>query len=123
MMRGESGLGRSLLLVVALLAGCSESSSPVKQAVVPTPVDPATAGVIRVGVRYLGPQPVPKPIEMSSASQCAAAHPQPVTDESLLVNGERLANAVVWIKSGLEHWVFAPPAQPVVFDQIGCLYH
>lgn len=89
----------------------------------PTPVDPATAGAIHAEVRYQGAPPVLKKIEMGSASQCAAAHPEPVTDESVLVSDGHLANAVVWIKSGLEHWVFAPPPQPLVIDQKGCLYH
>jgi hypothetical protein len=40
----------------------------------------------------------------------------------LVVNGGNLANAVVWIKDGLQGWVFAPPAQPVILDQKGCLY-
>jgi plastocyanin len=106
-----------------VLAACSESSAPSKPAVVPTPVDPTTAGSIHVDVRYPGPVPTPKTIEMSSASQCAAAHAEPVTEESLIVNDGRLANAVVWIKSGLEHWVFAPPTTPLVFDQRGCVYH
>jgi len=91
--------------------------------VVPTPVDPATAGSIHVDVRYQGVPPVLKKIEMGSASQCAAAHPEPVTDESVVVSDGRLANAVVWIKTGLDHWVFAPPTQPLVIDQKACLYH
>jgi hypothetical protein len=109
--------------VMLMLAGCSDSSAPPRPAIVPTPVDPATAGTIHITVRYQGPAPVPKKIEMSSAPQCAAAHPVPATDESLLVNDGRLANALVWIKSGLDHWVFAPPAQPLLIDQKGCLYH
>jgi plastocyanin len=117
-------LWHTLLLVVMVgLAACSESSAPPQPAVVPTPVDPATAGTIHVNVRYQGPVPAPKKIDMSSAAQCAAAHPEPVTDGSLLVTDGRLANAVVWIKSGLEHWVFAPPAAPLIIDQKGCLYH
>lgn len=121
---GQSSWRCSLLLgLISVLVGCSDSAGPSRPVVVPTPVDPATAGTIHVGVRYQGPVPVPKKIEMSSASQCAAAHPQPVFDESFLVNDGRLANALVWIKSGLDQWVFAPPAQPLTIDQQGCLYH
>jgi len=112
-----------LVGVLLVLLGCSDSAAPPQQAMVPTPVDAATAGTIHVAVRYHGPVPVPKAIEMSSASQCAAAHQEPATDESLLVDDGRLANALVWIKSGLEHWAFAPPASPLRFDQKGCLYH
>jgi plastocyanin len=114
---------RLLLGAMAALAACSDSAAPARQTVVPTPVDPKTAGTIHVTVRYQGVAPVRREISMSSAPQCAAAHPEPAVDESLLVNDGRLANAVVWIKSGLEHWVFAPPAQPLSIDQHGCLYH
>lgn len=105
-----------------LVGGCSDSSVPPKTAVVPTPVDPATAGSIHVEVTYAGNVPPPKLVEMHSAPLCAAAHTEPVYDQSLLVQGGRVANAVVWIKQGLETWVFAPPTQPVVVDQRGCIY-
>jgi len=110
------------LSAIALLLACSNSPSPPSQAVVATPVDPATAGTVRVEVRYDGAVPTPKVIDMRSAPQCAAAYTAPVYDQSLLVADGSLANAVVWIKSGLEHWVFAPPAAPVVIDQQGCVY-
>src|SRR5258705_411827 len=103
---GASQLWQLLLFgAMCALVGCSDSSAPPKAGVVPTPVDAATAGSINVTVRYQGTLPAPKQIEMSSASQCAAAHPEPGTDQALLVNESRLANALVWIKTGLDHWV------------------
>ncbi|MFQ5667663.1 MAG: carboxypeptidase regulatory-like domain-containing protein [Candidatus Binatia bacterium] len=105
-----------------LLAGCHSSSAPTEKAIVPTPVNPATAGRIQVEVRYAETVPTPKAFDMRSAPRCAAAHPTPAYDQSLLVQEGRVANAVVWIKQGLEHWAFAPPATPVVIDQKGCLY-
>ena len=114
---------RHILLGLAVLTSCSDSSAPPKQTVVATPVDPATAGTIRVDVAYSGTVPPPKEFDMRIAPQCAAQHQQPVYDNSLLVEGGRVANAVVWIKGGLEKWVFAPPAEPVVIDQKGCVYH
>jgi len=114
---------RHILLGLAVLTSCSDSSAPPKQTVVATPVDPATAGTIRVDVAYSGTVPPPKEFDMRIAPQCAAQHQQPVYDNSLLVEGGRVANAVVWIKGGLEKWVFAPPAEPVVVDQKGCVYH
>jgi len=104
------------------LAGCSGSSAPPKKNVSPTPVDPATAGKIQVDVTYTGSVPAAKTIDMRSAPQCAAAHTEPVYDQTLLVQDGRLANAVVWIKDGLQNWVFAPPAAPAVIDQQGCVY-
>jgi plastocyanin len=112
-----------LLGAFVILAGCSDSGAPSAQKIVGTPVDAATAGTIRVDVSYTGPVPTPKVFDMRSAPQCAAQHQEPVYDNSLLVQDGHLANAVVWIKGGLEKWVFAPPAAPVVIDQKGCVYH
>ncbi|HXQ23462.1 MAG TPA: hypothetical protein VN812_17425 [Candidatus Acidoferrales bacterium] len=111
-----------LLGMLALLLGCSQPSSTPTKTVVPTPVDPATAGKIQVDVRYSGIVPTPKPLDMRSAALCAASHAEPVKAESFLVQDGHLANAVVWIKTGLEGWVFAPPSAPVVIDQKGCTY-
>ena len=87
-----------------------------------TPVDPATAGTIHVDVRYDGSVPAPKVLDMRSAAQCAAAHSEPVYDQSLVVDDGHLANVVVWIKDGLKGWTFATPTTPVVLDQKGCVY-
>ena len=113
----------TLLALIVILASCADSSAPPQQAVVATPVDPATAGTIRVDVTYAGPAPTPKVFDMRIAPQCAAAHQEPVYDNSLVVQDGHLANAVVWIKQGLEKWVFAPPSEPVTIDQKGCVYH
>jgi plastocyanin len=109
--------------LLAILAACSnsESSTPAQTRAV-TPVDLATAGSIRVVVSYTGTPPTPKLINMSGTPACAAAHPAAVSDQSLMVSGGRLANAVVYIKSGLGDRAFATPSDPVVIDQKGCLY-
>jgi plastocyanin len=120
---GRSVLRPIVLGCVVMLASCSDSSAPPKQTVVATPVDPATAGTIHVDVSYTGAVPTPKIFDMHIAAQCAAQHQEPVYDSSLLVQDGHLANTVVWIKEGLEKWVFAPPAETVVIDQKGCLYH
>jgi len=91
--------------------------------VVATPVDPATAGTLRVEVRYEGTAPPPAQLDMRSAAMCATAQGEPVYEESLVVHDGHLANAVVWIKDGLQSWVFAPPSTPVVLDQKGCVYN
>ncbi len=109
------------LALLSAVVGCSGSSST-GAAVVGTPVDAATAGSIEVQVTYAGAAPVPKTIDMRAVPQCAAAHREPVLDQSLVVKDGKLANAVVWIKSGLETWVFSTPAEPVSIDQKGCIY-
>jgi plastocyanin len=121
--RPAAGLLGYVMLGLVVLAGCSDSSAPPKQTVVATPVDPATAGTIRVDVAYTGAVPTPRVFDMRIAPQCAAQHQEPVYDNSLMVQDGHLANAVVWIKGGLEKWVFATPTAAVVIDQKGCLYH
>lgn len=112
----------SLALLTALAAGCKDSSSEPPKPVAATPVNPATAGSISVNVLYAGQVPASQPINMASTPGCAQFHPEPVYDRTLVVNGGNLANAVVYIKKGLESWVLAPPSTPVKLDQKGCLY-
>jgi plastocyanin len=110
------------LLGAVLLCGCTDPSSEPPEPVAATPVNPQTAGRIAVRVRYTGPVPEPKAINMASTPGCAQLHPEPVFERSLEVDDGGLKNAVVWIEEGLEGWVFAPPAEPAVLDQKGCIY-
>jgi plastocyanin len=110
------------LAVSVAVAGCSESSGPPPPRTDVTPVDAATAGRIAVEVRYDGAPPAPKELNMRSVPACAAAHAGPVHDQSLVVTGGRLANAVVYVKEGFGGRAFAVPAAPVKLDQRGCLY-
>ena len=111
-------------LVAALQPlACSKSDSgAAKTKAVVTPIDLSTAGTVQVQVDYTGPAPSPAVINMTGTPACAAMHPQPVPDQSLVVSSGHLANAVVYIKSGLGDRSFAAPETPVVVDQKGCLY-
>jgi plastocyanin len=106
--------------LVALL-GCGDATPP-RRDVVPTPLDLTTVGTITVTVTFEGTVPPRTQLNMRSTPACAAAHPGPVYDDTLLVHDGRLANAVVWIKDGLGERVFASPETAVVIDQEGCLY-
>jgi hypothetical protein len=109
------------LAAIVAAGSCSDSSAPPPHRPV-TPVDASTAGTIRIRVSYAGQVPDPKQINMNGSPGCAALHPEPVADDSLIVRDGRLAGAVVYIKSGLGGRAFAIPEQPVVIDQKGCLY-
>jgi plastocyanin len=112
-----------IAVAAALFTSCSKSESGPPQATGPvTPVDLSTAGSIEVRVAYAGPLPTPKVINMSGTPACAALHPDPVVERSLVVTDGRLADAVVYIKSGFGERGFAPPGAAVVIDQNGCLY-
>jgi plastocyanin len=114
-----------------LLAGCS--GTPTKQPAAqskgePPPsyftVDPSTAGVLKGTIRFTGKKPNRKKIDMSSDPACAEAHHAGVYDESIVVNPNgTLANAFIYIKSGLEGKKFEVPNSPVVIDQHGCWFH
>jgi plastocyanin len=121
----------NLCLGLALLCGCSEKPKTAQQSIAKsepavsffTP-DPATAGVVTGTIRYTGQRPAPKLVDMSNEPACVTAHHGKAYDESLLVkrNGA-LANAFVYVKSGLEGKNFAVPATAVTIDQNGCWFH
>jgi plastocyanin len=119
-----------LCFAVALLAGCSgkpNTDQPGTAKTQPAPVffkvDPATAGTVTGRVRFTGKRPVPKVIDMSEEPACVEAHHGKAYDESLVVNKTgSMANAFIYVKSGLEGKTFETPATPVTIDQSGCWF-
>jgi hypothetical protein len=120
----------ALCSTVALLAGCSdknktEAPSVTKPAPAPVyfQVDPNTAGTVTGTIRYKGKRPAPKMIDMSEEPACVEAHHGKAYDESLVVGKSgALANAFIYVKSGLEGKTFAIPPTPVTIDQSGCWF-
>jgi plastocyanin len=119
-----------LALGTVLVAGCSEKPK-VEPAAAPKPapvyfkVDPETAGTVSGEIQFKGKRPaLGKPIDMSEEPACVEAHKGKAYDESLVVGKTGgLANAFVYIKSGLEGKTFEVPTEPVVIDQKGCWFH
>ena len=109
------------LALFAILSACTDSSGPPPQPVV-TPVDQATAGGVTAAVTYSGEVPEPIEISMRAAAGCAKLHTEPVFEQPVQVNGGKLANTLVYVKSGLGDRAFRYPTDPVVIDQRGCLY-
>ncbi len=60
---------------------------------------------------------------MSAEAACVQANSSPVVPQ-IVVTGAHgaLANAVVYVKSGLGSYRFDIPSTPVVLDQKGCMY-
>jgi hypothetical protein len=120
----------SLLFLMSIANGCSPTSgktSPPEQvhgsAAPAYQVDPLTAGSISGTIRYVGKRPLPKKIDMSGDPACVEAHHGNGSDESLVVSSKGgLANAFVYVKSGLEGKTFATPSTPVALDQNGCWF-
>jgi hypothetical protein len=121
----------SLCCAAALLAGCSAKVKTEQPSVAkpePSPVyfkiDPGTAATVTGQILFKGKRPAPKVIDMSEEPACVEAHHGKAYDESLVVNRKgAMANAFVYIKTGLEGKSFEIPANPVTIDQNGCWFH
>ena len=125
---------RKLLFFSAVLfiGGCSKAPPPPeKKAAVEPPkpveyfhVDASTAGVVRGRITFHGTMPERKLIVMDSDAVCEKAHAgHKVYDESIVTGKSGgLANAFVYIQSGLEGKKFEPAEGSVMLDQHGCLF-
>lgn len=71
-----------------------------------------------------GTPPEMKVIDMSAVKECAALHPDPVTEESVIVGDKgELKNVVVAIKKDEDKDLpGAVPKEPAVLDQKDCMY-
>jgi len=111
-----------------LITGCSRPPQPTaapaaQPAVSFFKVDPGTAASITGTVHYKGKLPPRKLIDMSEDPSCVESHHGKAYDESLVVgSGGTLANAFIYIKSGLEGKNFAPSSEAVVINQSGCWF-
>jgi plastocyanin len=121
------------LLVCApllLFAGCGKTDLP-KQPVVEAPkaveyfhVDPATAGAVSGTITFRGSHPARQVISMESDGGCQQLHAgKPAYDEPVLTGKTGgLANAFVYIQTGLEGKKFEPVKEAVTIDQHGCMF-
>ncbi len=120
---------KSMLLasiaMVALLFACGgggEETSSAPAAAPAAKVDPATAGTLQGTITLDGDAPEMKVIQMAADPNRARLHTSEVLNEFVITGeGGTLANAFVYIKSGLTG-DFPPPSEPVVLDQNGCMY-
>lgn len=79
--------------------------------------------VISGQVKFTGTKPGNPKIDMSEEPKCAEKHKTAPTGEAVVGNPSVLANAFVYVKSGLPADAKYPaPATPVVIDQDGCKY-
>jgi plastocyanin len=73
-------------------------------------------------VTLTGEPPEMKVIDMSATPECAALHPDPVTEQTVIVGDKgELKNVVVSIKKTADLKVAVPTA-PAVLDQKACMY-
>lgn len=115
-------------LVTFALCGCASSSAPnsveVSAKAAPTKtIDPATAGSISGRVTLAGKPPELRAIDMSAEPACAKEYPSPVMAPTVVADADgNLANAVVYIKSGVAEYAFHAPAEAANLAQKGCMY-
>jgi hypothetical protein len=118
----------SLILAMAMV-GCGKKTEgpengPAKESpAAPTPIDPATVGEVTGRITFMGTPPVPQQINMDQDPACEQKSHGAVYAEDGQVNPNgTLPNAFVYVKAGAEKYVFAPPSDPAVLDQNGCMY-
>jgi hypothetical protein len=113
-----------------LLAACGQKQEPAvaeKKAAEPAAyfhVDPATAGTIRGKISFTGDKPAAQQVNMESDPLCRKASAgKKVFDDQVIVSSDGgLANAFVYIRTGLEGKKFETPVDEAVLDQHGCMF-
>lgn len=113
---------KRILVLVTLLIGACDNTPPPEPTVTPTPIDPQTVGTIRGRVVFDGTPPPNFKLPVGGNAECAALHAGPAFDEAVLVKDGRLQNALVYVKTGLETFVFAWPKEPVRVANERCVY-
>jgi plastocyanin len=78
--------------------------------------------MIRGKVLFKGVPPTNPRLPIGGNPECAALHPGSVTDPVVLVKDGRLQNVFVFVKTGLESYVFDWPRVPVTMSNEKCLY-
>ena len=74
-------------------------------------------------ISFTGTAPANPPIDMSAEAACKSKHSGAITDPQVVVKDGKVADVIVYVKSGLPaNATYAAPAQTVELDQEGCLY-
>ena len=128
---GVQVLGVALSVsVTACGGGSQEGSKPAATTAAPaasaggSKVDSATAGDIKGTITLTGTAPKNEPIRMNADPICVkqTASQGAQTQETFLLNGDKLGNVFVYVKDGLGSYSYDPPSGNVTLDQRGCRY-
>jgi plastocyanin len=121
-----------VLLALALSAVAQEKPDGNEKKRLPVNVggvEDRNGGVVTGVVRFKGAKPEPKPItELAGNSFCKSCYkPGEVPQRDNVLFGKNgsddtLQNVLVYVSKGLEGKKFDAPKQPVVLDQVGCVY-
>jgi hypothetical protein len=116
---------KRFVAVALLFTACGGQQPPAELTtnLPPAQVDAATAGTISGRILFTGEAPAMPAIDMSSNPNCERQHQKPQKAEIVIVNANKtLRNVFVWIKEGLPHARWTPPADAAHLDQKGCIY-
>jgi plastocyanin len=123
-----------LTVTILAAAACGGGQAPQQQSAPATaapaaaaPAAPAAAsasgsGSIAGKVSFEGTPPAAIKVKLSADPKCAAMHKEGLERQTIKVKDGGLADALVYVKSGLSG-SYPAPAEPVVLDQQGCDYH
>jgi hypothetical protein len=121
----------SLLLMIA--CGGNKQESTDETAASPKPAAKPAGGsaydaskataTITGKIVYEGNPPVLAKLQMNADPYCMTAHKDAVLEETVQVNADKtLKDVLVYIKDGADKWTYTTPTDPVVLDQMGCMY-
>jgi plastocyanin len=120
---------RALICTAVIVLGCggkqeaASSNEETKGAAAQASGPQGNASVTGT-VSFTGTAPANPPIDMSEEAACKAKHPGAVTDPQVVVKDGKVANVLVYVKTGLPpNATYTPSTQPATIDQNGCLYH
>ena len=79
-------------------------------------------GSVAGKVAFSGKVPPPQRVQLSADPRCAAMHKGALKRQPVKVKHGGLADVLVYVKSGIGG-AYPAPAEPVLLDQVGCMYH
>lgn len=85
--------------------------------------DDAKTGTIAGKAIFKGEAPPRKKIDTAADPNCCKDHPEPMTEDVVVDKENGLKNVVIYVKEGLEEGKeHKAPADPVIVDQVGCVF-
>jgi len=119
----------ALVLILALFTaacGGGGGSETAEEAPAAAPAVESTAmgtGSITGTISFMGTAPERARLRMNADCDDQRDPDDPALSEDVVINGTALQHAFVYVSAGLPaDYSYAPPAEPAVLDQIGCMY-
>ena len=111
-MRRHEVVGWMLMLAAAMGGGWLEAAAASSE-----------GGTVTGKVAFTGTPPAPQPIAFGAEKQCALVHgDRPPAKEDLVVNPNGTVRDVLVYVTDAVPGEFTPPAEPLVFEQHGCVF-